>query len=268
MDMTISEKDKGLLMILGGILIFAGVYYYGYQNLTAMTQEKQEQNIVLTQQTGLLQQIDKKRQQYESDIQKFVTDSHQLVSRYPAQVREEDEIMYADSLTETIPHTYVSYAATPQGEAIPLTVPARENMLASVQDVTGAIIRNGYQPDGTIQDVSGYLLYVSKADLSFQTTYDGMKKLLGDITASEDVKGIDNIVLTYDDTTGFLTGTLSVNFYSMQGTGAVYAEPAIKPVKRGTANIFGTAAAIDRVQKENTAANQTGTEKTDAAAKD
>ena len=123
MDMTISEKDKNLLVILGGVLLLAGTYYYGYQNLTARTAETVTQNEILTQQTGLLQQLSANKQKYETDTQKFITDSKQLISRYPAAVHEEDEIMYADSLTESIMGTYVSYAATPPGETLALQMP-------------------------------------------------------------------------------------------------------------------------------------------------
>lgn len=249
MDMTISEKDKNLLVILGGVLLLAGTYYYGYQNLTARTAETVTQNEILTQQTGLLQQLSANKQKYETDTQKFITDSKQLISRYPAAVHEEDEIMYADSLTESITGTYVSYAATPPGETLALQMPVREDLLVSSQDVTGAIRQNAYVPDGTVPDVTGYALCRSQSDMSFQTSYAGMKAVLNDITGSENVKGIDSITLAYDDSTGYLTGTVTVNFYSLSGTDRKYTEPKTDSAAHGTQNIFGTAQAVERVQK-------------------
>ena len=45
---------------------------------------------------------------------------------------------------------------------------------------------------------------------------------------------------SYDTSTGYLTGSIVVNMFSMTGTGNTYTEPDAGQVAYGTSNLFGT----------------------------
>ena len=51
---------------------------------------------------------------------------------------------------------------------------------------------------------------------------------------------IDSVNASFDSTTGNLTGTLTVNLFSMTGTSNSYTEPDAGSVAHGTGNLFGT----------------------------
>ena len=48
------------------------------------------------------------------------------------------------------------------------------------------------------------------------------------------------ISLSFDSSTGRLTGTLKVNFYSLNGNGVPYEEPDISGIVIGNKDVFGT----------------------------
>ena len=51
---------------------------------------------------------------------------------------------------------------------------------------------------------------------------------------------LDNVNASFDSSTGNLSGSITVNLFSMAGTGQTYTEPDAGSVAYGTDNIFGT----------------------------
>lgn len=77
-------------------------------------------------------------------------------------------------------------------------------------------------------------------NLTFKTTYKNFKKLVNYIKDCPDKAMIETAAVSYDNTTGGLTGNIVVKRFALTGTGKVYESPYIKDINIGTDNIFGT----------------------------
>ena len=80
----------------------------------------------------------------------------------------------------------------------------------------------------------------SVINLTFQTNYAGFKKLADYIRDYPDRSIIDSASVSYDNSTGELTGSMVIKRFALTGTGKVYEPPYITDISIGTDNIFGT----------------------------
>ena len=60
------------------------------------------------------------------------------------------------------------------------------------------------------------------------------------ISGNKEPMSISAINLTFDNSTGKLTGTIAVNFFSLNGNGKPYEEPDISSIVLGNEDVFGT----------------------------
>jgi hypothetical protein len=77
-------------------------------------------------------------------------------------------------------------------------------------------------------------------ELSVSGTLKQIKKALDWVSENKEHMSVTNIALTYDSSNGKLSGSLTVNFYAMNGNGVPYKEPNIQGITIGSGNIFGT----------------------------
>ena len=76
--------------------------------------------------------------------------------------------------------------------------------------------------------------------MQFTGTYENLKEVVAYLAEQSGRLTIDNMNASYDTSTGYLTGSIVVNMFSMAGTGNTYAEPDAGQVAYGTSNLFGT----------------------------
>jgi hypothetical protein len=80
----------------------------------------------------------------------------------------------------------------------------------------------------------------SSITMNFQATYKEFKKLMDYIATYPDKTVIDSVSVSYDNTTGNLSGSIVLKRFALTGTGKVYNIPMIDNISIGTDNIFGT----------------------------
>lgn len=84
-----------------------------------------------------------------------------------------------------------------------------------------------------------YNLYVTPVDCTFEVSYTGIKQLFSALFASPLKKNVENVSLSYNQDSGKLMGTMTINFYTMQyKDNTVNGHEAMPNVNKGTANIF------------------------------
>ena len=84
-----------------------------------------------------------------------------------------------------------------------------------------------------------YDLYATPVDCAFEVSYIGIKQLFSALFSSPLKKNVENVSLTFDEETGHLLGTMTVNFYSLQyKDNPVSGRTPMPEVSRGSADIF------------------------------
>lgn len=237
--MRISDKDKTIIKIAVCAIIVVVAWLYGFNTFNEMATAIERENELLTRQIDVLSRLGS---DYASSSTTYKEEAAALLERFPADVREEDEILYADSLSEKVPGTRVYFVTTPPAEEMDVPVPNREDMLSNIVDASGEMSMNNYSSDGSIMSVGEFVLKKATAAVSLQTDYAGLKKIITDIVTDENIKSVEDIALTFDGAGQVLNGAMNINFYALTGTGKEYAAPDAGAVSHGVRNIFGTGA--------------------------
>lgn len=236
--MKVTKQQANVLIMVLGVIIIALTYFYGVQKLNEKTEILQTENRQLRDEISTLQQLQLKQNSYIADTEMMKGLCEAIAGMFPSYVLTEDEIMYAVKLENQV-GCYFSYVGTPATQNIEIPLGVRENILANVTDLTGAIAQNSTVNSEQIFSAEGLVLGNSASSNNFSCTYDQFKQLVKLINESNDLRSIDDISLSYDNTTGSLTGTMTINYYSMSGTGRKYGAPQTGVAGYGVDCIFG-----------------------------
>lgn len=208
-----------LVVTLTGLLAVVVVYVFVFLNLQVKTEELEAANAEKQKEVEILQDYYNNIQAYKSDISLMSSEIKDVLEQYPADAKEEDIIMLAVKTQENsaIGYDSINMETSEVVYDIPLDVVQR----ADSED---------YQEE--IQFMRKHAIYVNT------TTYEDLKSVIGQIFASTNRIGIDNIAYTKNEEDGTLSGSIDLYFYSAMGTGKEYVIPNIKSYPVGTADIF------------------------------
>ncbi len=97
------------------------------------------------------------------------------------------------------------------------------------------------QADGTDTASVDFVLMERNVTISYLVSYDGLKRAIKNISAQDNRMSIDNLTVSYDESTGLLSGMTSVDMYCIPGQpDKEYVQPSFSSVLLGTENIFGS----------------------------
>lgn len=247
--MKISKRDKMLLLIVGGLVVVLCAYYFVFLNFQEKTEALEAENVVLEDVIVKLKDLDKNREQYLADTEKYTEDNERIKDEFPAGMEEEDDILYIDGLEGTLSEFYASSVGMPSSVGYELAYPAVETisvdaMLAGTATVTNeeTATEEGTTTDGaTLTADSMYpscQLWYVPVTTTYEVNYLSLKQLVKAVTDDSDKKSVEDISVTYNEENGILSGTLTSNFYYLSGTDEVYSTPDVAGVPVGTSNPF------------------------------
>lgn len=218
--MKVTKRDIGLLIMLVGVLAAILSYNFLYQkNVEKAEAEKAVLQGLKDTQAGL-KELEDNLPFYKSEIERMDVENAEIISHYPADVLPENEIMYAVELQE---NTDVYYSALSYG--------------SPVEMATG------------LEEQTGIRAYDTTMSMTYQCTYEGLKDVILHNLAQNDRRVINSVTAAYDRTTGNLTGSMTLDQYTMSGTDNFYVEPYVPSMNIGTDNIFGTIEISDEMEE-------------------
>lgn len=236
--MKVTKQQVNLLIMVLGVVIIALTYFYGVQKLNEKTEALEAENGQLRNEINTLQELQLKQNSYIADTEMMKGLCEVIADMFPSRILTEDEIMYAVRLENQV-GCYFSYVGTPVTQNIEIPLGEKENILAGITDITGAIAQNSTINEEQVYNVDGIMLGNAASSNNFVCTYDQFKQLVTLIVENPDMRSIDEISLSYDNTTGSLTGTMTINYYSMSGTDRKYELPQTGVAGYGVDCIFG-----------------------------
>lgn len=250
--MKISQREKNLILVLLGLLLVLASYYLGYRTLQEQNEELKMQNQSLDSQIEVLQTISGEKDKYVKETENLQKEMDEFIQRFPSTLYEEDIIFYTKNIEQET-NAYISSVTTPDLQAVSIAAPEETNLLRQFQDITGVISAYGFHNDGKVPDTSNMYLSKAESNVAYSVTYDGLKKMLKSITQDSNRKSIDNVSLVFNENTGDLAGSMTVNYFTLSGTGKEYLQPSVKGTLHGVDCIFGnlkTRAGADNLEDE------------------
>lgn len=283
--MKVSMRDKKILLMFIGILVFFVGWYFGYRPQMEKADQIEDLNGALEEQLQDLLELAANKDFYVSETASIKDKISEYISEFPADVRPEDGIVLANKMENELGFQ-ITNVGVGEKEFVASIDGSSEEDLAQSQDQTMSEQANTQtqeqidniegtdsQAEENLQNASDAaaadqsytsqtpVLYRTQVTLQFNGTYAGLKKAVLYVADQSGRMTLDNVNASYDTSTGNLTGTIIVNIFSMTGTDRTYTEPDAGSVAYGTANIFGT---VEQNAPAEASDQNTDTQNTDA----
>ena len=262
-----STRDKKLLIILAGVAILALTFFLIFMPQSNKRDSLKSENMNLKSQYNQLSALAAKADDYTNKTKEMSDAMQQVYDNFPSYLQIENGIMDAVAIEKST-NTNITELTVGSPTAIDVNNPTGDAGTASSSgsstdssttdssnaDSSQAADSNSSQSqtgDGSAADgststgsakstVTGYQLYDVSTVMAFKTEYHGLKAMLGEVIGSSQKKTISTLNVSFDDSTGKLTGEMLVDSYFLYGLDKPYEAPYIPAVPHGTNNLFGT----------------------------
>lgn len=249
--MSISERDKKILIVFVGILIFALVYYFPIRSYTEDAEKLNTENVGLTAKLAELEAKVARESEIKAETTNYEADTLAMVAKFPSFLQVENEIMDIVGLEKELKvevplitvNTPVEMKAsdTPEAETTQAAEAPQEVATEEAPEEDSTTEAPVADETGVAPAVANkYKLYDMSTNINYKGGYDSLKKFLDKIAKSTDKKSINSVSLTFDNKTGNLDGNIVYDSYFLAGSDRPYEEIITKTIRHGTKNIFGT----------------------------
>lgn len=250
--MKVSKRDILLLVILLGILAVVCSYFLVFQPTMEKADALEQENSELQARINDLSSKMENKESYIAETESMNREMDLVFKEFPVDVKEEDSILLAinqeliapmliSSISisacepvvlqgeeEDVDHTY----EIDEIEEYEAQEGISDEVTASDADASGNAIGNENMPS---------VLMSRNVTINYLVSYDGLKRGIKNISVQDNRMSIDNLTVSYDESTGLLTGTTSVDMYCIPGQeGKEYVTPNFSSVLLGTDNLFGS----------------------------
>ena len=247
--MSISERDKKILIVFVGILIFALVYYFPIRGYTEDAEKLNTENVGLTAKLAELEAKVAIESEIKAETTNYEADTLAMVAKFPSFLQVENEIMdivgLEKELKVEVPLITVNTPVEMKGTDTPEVAEAAEAPQEVATEEAPEADSTTEAPAADETEVAPaaankYKLYDMSTNINYKGGYDSLKKFLDKIAKSTDKKSINSVSLTFDNKTGNLDGNIVYDSYFLAGSDRPYEEIITKTIRHGTKNIFGT----------------------------
>ena len=215
--MKLGNKEKNLIKGLIGIVLAVLVWMFVASPIKEKKEALAAENESLKVTKDEYEAINAQKAKYEQGMTKLQAEREELLEFYPSGMLREDEIMY-----------WANMERANAGQLILESI-AMDNLQEVVVD--GA-------PSSEEEGATQLHLYKAPVNYGFKSTYDGLKGMVDYVFAQNDKKSVETVSAAYNQETGNLEGTLSMNMYYMVGTGKDHTPATIPSVPTGVSNVF------------------------------
>lgn len=260
-----STRDKKLLIMLAGVAILALTYFLIFIPQSNKRDSLKSENMNLKSQYNQLSALAAKADDYTKKTKDMSDAMQQVYDNFPSYLQIENGIMDAVAIEKST-NTNITELTVGSPTAIDVNNPTGEagtdsssgsttdssNTDSSQSSQTadgnssqsqtddGSAAGSGTSSGSAKSTVTGYQLYDVSTVMAFKTEYHGLKAMLGEVIGSSQKKTISTLNVSFDDSTGKLTGEMLVDSYFLYGLDKPYEAPYIPAVPHGTNNLFGT----------------------------
>jgi hypothetical protein len=247
--MSISERDKKILIVFVGILIFALVYYFPIRSYTEDAEKLNTENVGLTAKLAELEAKVARESEIKAETTNYEADTLAMVAKFPSFLQVENEIMDIVGLEKELKvevplitvNTPVEMKASDTPEVAEAAEAPQEVATEEAPEADSATEAPAADETEVAPAAANkYKLYDMSTNINYKGGYDSLKKFLDKIAKSTDKKSINSVSLTFDNKTGNLDGNIVYDSYFLAGSDRPYEEIITKTIRHGTKNIFGT----------------------------
>lgn len=223
LNVSLSEKDKMILIVLVIALIVFCSYYFGYRNINAMTLEVKQETEELTSKYKTLYPLYQKKDDYVSETKKLTEKYDSILEDFPDGMTQEGLIVLAKSIEED---TNVWFSSVSMSEIQPVYT-------------FGQVTSTNPSTLGASVYYSDFVGHKAVLTLSYQESYSDFKKMLEYFEKNESNQfAVEKVSMSYDEGDGQVSGSLDLAVYDITGSNRPEAAVEVCDVPQGLDNIF------------------------------
>ncbi|MBR4760269.1 MAG: hypothetical protein IK078_09010 [Lachnospiraceae bacterium] len=260
----------GIILGLLGIVCIIVAYTVIWNSLGEKTDAVKVENDALQAEVDRLQDLADHKEQYINDTKTMKEEDEKIIAQFPADVKPEDEILYADETEKNSLQLDITAISMPGSSVIEVAAPSAPAAEEAVTDEatgeeTGEIVENTVTESEPTKPSN--MLYQTPVTVTVRTAYSTLKDVLTRITKDGvNKKSVDMVNMAFSEETGNLEGTVTYNMYSLTGTDKTYESPKTPGVAVGTNDLFDTQARLAAILAEKAAGQAAAAAKSAAAA--
>lgn len=252
MNMSISPKERNLLIGFFGVLIAVAVWFLYVSPTRDEIEAIKLENVSLKATADEYESINLRVEDYKNALSENAVLAEEITSRFPAEIRTQDQMMFWSEI-DKFDQDNLRFGDLEIDDRDPVAV-------AGVEDIGDANMNVSDDgritfADSDIEDISAkYVLYGAPTSMGFACTYDGLKSMIRYVNSQYDKNSIIGLDVSFNDTTGYLEGSMSVELYYIEGLEKEYKPYFIPSVPTGQSNVFHTGekiAAMEAKAKNN-----------------
>ncbi|NLZ82852.1 MAG: hypothetical protein GX915_04215 [Clostridiales bacterium] len=233
----LSQKEKNLIFLLAIMIILIVSYHFGFVRLNDKTDALYSENIELNTKLADLQEKAANKKSYIEETEQMTEEIDTMLTHLASSMNQEKSTMYITELEE---YAKMNVSAITFGD---ITEVYSSSKAANSEEGGSETEENGTQAEQSedaSKEQAKYKGYKSNITINYQTNYAGLKSAIDHINQYKEKMRIQSLTAAFDNTTGNLTGTISIDIFALIGEGRT-AEPVdIYGVNIGSDNIFGT----------------------------
>lgn len=262
--MSISTRDKKILLMFSGVAVFAAGYFFGYKPQMSKAEEIETASVPLETRLNELLEMAKNKEFYVEETSRYNQEVSDYVAQFPADVKEEDGILLARDMENTLDMEVSNIGISTRnfiasldgsteeeiGELVDQTLSekANEQTQEQINEIEGTDTKAeealADATEAAVSDAANLtdltVLFRRLDTLQFSGTYESLKDAVDYLASRSGRMTLDSVDASFDASTGNLMGTITVNMFSMTGTGSTYTEPDAGSVALGRKDLFGT----------------------------
>lgn len=262
--MSISTRDKKILLMFSGVAVFAAGYFFGYRPQMSKAEEIETASVPLETRLNELLEMAKNKEFYVEETSKYNQEVSDYVAQFPADVKEEDGILLARDMENTLDMEVSNIGISTRnfiasldgsteeeiGELVDQTLSekANEQTQEQIDEIEGTDTKAeealADATEAAVSDAENLtdltVLFRRLDTLQFSGTYESLKDAVDYLASRSGRMTLDSVDASFDASTGNLMGTITINMFSMTGTGSTYTEPDAGSVALGRKDLFGT----------------------------
>lgn len=263
--MKISDSDKRLLIIFFAIVILACSYFFIFNKSMSKASELEATNDEDRIKVQQMETMEAALPQVKENIETMKQTQEEIIGKYPSDMKTEKVI---ETLQEIEEHssdfhiTDITFAmhmpilgqgsttdasSDTEGDAASSTAGDTTGDTESdagsdvTSDTAGSTTGDtaGSTTDDSTASASSVEGYYASVGIRYEASYAGLKEMIAYVNQFKDRTTIDQFSASFDDTTGKLTGEMTLNMYYLTNTGKDYVPPVFDFMPKGVNNIFG-----------------------------
>lgn len=240
--MKLSKKDESLLLIVAGVIIIVLVYFFGCKKLDEKTTALQNENNSLQAVITKMELHQSKLSFYKEETARMNEECVEIKNTYPSAILSADKILYAKRL-EDVCNMHISYLGMSDVTTVNVAYPTAQLISVDAQ-------LNGQAQPMTPANPNGIYLMKHGLSVNYEAGYENLKQLFNFIIEDSQQKSLHSVTLSYNESTGVLSGNMTSSMYSMTGTSVVYQKPDFTGIATGTDDLFKTFSELDEGETE------------------